>query len=130
MKRAGYIVVTALAIAGLAVAFAFAYGTPQAPPSPAYVNPPSPAQAGGGAVSESPGADAGSPGGQQPAEPDPGGAPFGGEIVEGEVPEPDPQSPFAFQIPGCTCHSDDPAVVEEHAQYRLNQCRGCHAGSP
>ncbi|MDT8433753.1 MAG: hypothetical protein RQ731_03220 [Anaerosomatales bacterium] len=59
-----------------------------------------------------------------------GGAPFGGDVVEGEVPVPDPQSPFAFQIPGCKCHSDDPVVVEEHANYRLNQCRGCHAGSP
>lgn len=47
-----------------------------------------------------------------------------------EAPAPDPESPFAFQVPGCRCHSDDPAVVEAHASYRLNQCSGCHAGSP
>jgi len=118
-------VLAALAIVGLAVAFAFAYGTPQAPPSPAYVSPSSPASAGGGAAS--PGAPAAGSPDERSAD---GGAPFDGEVVEGEVPEPDPQSPFAFQIPGCKCHSDDPAVVEEHAQYRLNQCRGCHSGSP
>ncbi|MBE0418139.1 MAG: hypothetical protein IBX63_10275 [Coriobacteriia bacterium] len=119
MKRGwlilGLAVVFVAAVAGLA----FAFGTPQAPPSPAAVSPPPPAVAGGGVV---PQPDSGPPVGQ--------GAPFGGEIVEGEVPAPDPESPFTFQIPGCRCHSDDPAVVEEHANYRLNQCRGCHAGSP
>ncbi|GAB4279340.1 MAG: hypothetical protein Kow0056_12380 [Coriobacteriia bacterium] len=29
-------------------------------------------------------------------------------------------------IPGCKCHSDDPAVVEEHAQYTLSDCAKCH----
>lgn len=43
------------------------------------------------------------------------------------VPEADPSSPLAIQVPGCVCHSDDPAVVEEHAQYRMNQCFGCHS---
>lgn len=47
---------------------------------------------------------------------------------EQEVPAPDPNSPFAIQIPGCVCHSDDPKIVEEHSQYRMNQCAGCHAG--
>ena len=45
-----------------------------------------------------------------------------------EVPAPDPDSPLAIQIPGCVCHSDDPKLVEEHANYRMNQCAGCHAG--
>ena len=31
-----------------------------------------------------------------------------------------------FGIPGCTCHSDDPAVVEEHRGYRLQDCAECH----
>lgn len=43
------------------------------------------------------------------------------------VPEPDPSTPLAIEIPGCVCHSDDPQLVEEHAQYRMNQCFGCHA---
>ncbi|MDP2401326.1 MAG: hypothetical protein Q8M66_05045 [Actinomycetota bacterium] len=45
-----------------------------------------------------------------------------------EIPAPDPKSPLAIQIPGCVCHSDDPALVEEHASYRMNQCFGCHSG--
>ncbi len=50
-----------------------------------------------------------------------------GGVAAANVPPADPSSPFAFQIPGCVCHSDDPRVVEEHAQYRMNQCFGCHA---
>jgi len=46
----------------------------------------------------------------------------------GTVPEPDPTSPFAIEIPGCVCHSDDPALVQQHSEYRMNQCFGCHAG--
>ena len=55
-------------------------------------------------------------------------APPVGEVVEGEVPPPDPSSPLAIEIPGCTCHSDDPEIVAEHEQYRMNQCAGCHMG--
>lgn len=117
MKKAGYIVLTVAAIAVTTAGLAFAFGTPQAPPSPANVSPPSSASAGDGAASPESGT------------PD-GGAPFDGVLAGSEVPAPDPESPFTFQIPGCRCHSDDPAVVEEHAEYRLNQCRGCHAGSP
>jgi len=126
MKRAGYITLTALALAAAVAGLALAFGTPQAPPSPAVVSPPASADAETGVAPPTGGAPdgTGDGGGEGDA------PPFGGEIVEGEVPEPDPQSPFAFQIPGCTCHSDDPVVVEEHADYRLNQCRGCHAGSP
>jgi hypothetical protein len=123
VKRAGYIALSVLALVAVVVGAAFAFGTPQAYPPPAVVSPPSPAGAGDGVAvppTTTP-SDAAVSG---------GGAPFGGEIVEGEVPAPDPESPFTFQIPGCRCHSDDPAVVEEHADYRLNQCRGCHAGSP
>jgi len=58
----------------------------------------------------------------------PGGVPQMGEIVEGEVPPPDPSSPLAIEIPGCKCHSDDPEIVAEHEQYRMNQCAGCHMG--
>lgn len=29
-------------------------------------------------------------------------------------------------IPGCVCHSDDPAVRAEHSRYRLRECGSCH----
>ncbi len=45
-----------------------------------------------------------------------------------EVPPPEADSPLAIEVPGCVCHSDDPAVVEEHSRFRMNQCFGCHAG--
>ena len=126
MKRAWLILGAAVVLVAAVAGLAFAFGTPQAPVSPATA-PSSPAQAGAGAASAPTAAAPVMPQAEGAGD---GGAPFGGEIVEGEVPAPDPQSPFAFQIPGCTCHSDDPAVVEEHANYRLNQCRGCHAGRP
>jgi hypothetical protein len=63
-----------------------------------------------------------------PTEPESSEAPPAGEVVEGEVPPPDPSSPLAIEIPGCTCHSDDPEIVAEHEQYRMNQCAGCHMG--
>lgn len=66
---------------------------------------------------------------QAPSSPAAQAAPVGGSQVatDAAVPEPDPGSPLAIEIPGCTCHSDDPALVAEHAQYRMNQCFGCHA---
>jgi hypothetical protein len=45
----------------------------------------------------------------------PAGAPEGGS------------DPLAVEIPGCVCHSDDPAVVAEHATYRMSQCFDCHS---
>jgi hypothetical protein len=42
------------------------------------------------------------------------------------VPPPDPSSPLAISIPGCVCHSDDPKLVAQHKEYRMNQCAGCH----
>lgn len=46
--------------------------------------------------------------------------------VASKVPAPDPGSPLAVQIPGCVCHSKDPALVRQHSAYRMNQCAGCH----
>ena len=47
--------------------------------------------------------------------------------VDGTGGTPDEGSdPLAVQIPGCVCHSDDPAVVEEHASYRMSECFDCH----
>ncbi len=90
---------TALLLGGVVVMYAF--GTPQAPSS-------SVAQAAvaGGAEASGTGSSV---------------------ATDAVVPEPDPSSPLAIQIPGCVCHSDDPQQVEEHAQYRMNQCFGCHA---
>lgn len=52
------------------------------------------------------------------------------ELTEASgIPEPDPNSPRHTDIPGCVCHSDDPEIVAEHAEYRMNQCFGCHDGS-
>ena len=39
-----------------------------------------------------------------------------------------PNSPLHTSIPGCVCHSDNPKLVEEHAQYRMSECFGCHNG--
>lgn len=55
-----------------------------------------------------------------------GGAP--GATTATAVPAPDPASPLAIEIPGCVCHSDDPKQVAAHAEYRMNQCAGCHMG--
>jgi hypothetical protein len=46
------------------------------------------------------------------------------------APEADPASPLAIEIPGCVCHSDDPAEVKRHSTFRMNQCAGCHMGGP
>ncbi len=113
MPRTIFIALVAVAVAAAATSAAFVFGTPLAPPAPAPA-----ASSGPAFVPSGAGASA-----------DSGGPPMGGDVIEGgEVPPPDPESPFAFQIPGCRCHSDDSAVVEEHGEYRLNQCAGCHRG--
>ena len=35
---------------------------------------------------------------------------------------------FTIPIPGCTCHSTDPRLTEEHRYRHMNQCTGagCH----
>ena len=34
---------------------------------------------------------------------------------------------FVIPIPGCTCHSDNPALIVEHAERRMRDCFGlCH----
>lgn len=33
---------------------------------------------------------------------------------------------FVVPIPGCTCHSDDPLVVVQHAERRVRECFQCH----
>lgn len=106
----GILIVTAVLLVGVLVVFAF--GTPQGSVAP--LPPGAEAPGAGGAAT-----------GPDPAA---GGDPAASAVTTGEVPAPDPGSPLAIEIPGCVCHSDDPAIVEEHSQYRMNQCFGCHAG--
>ena len=35
---------------------------------------------------------------------------------------------FVIPIPGCTCHSTDPYLTEQHRNRRLSECMGCHGG--
>ena len=97
---------------GLVLVF-FAFGTPQAPQ--------------GFEGTASGGTQAGAPSGASSGSDGSGHGELGSTTATGEVPAPDPDSPLAIEIPGCVCHSDDPQIVEEHAQYRMNQCFGCHA---
>jgi hypothetical protein len=34
---------------------------------------------------------------------------------------------FVIPIPGCTCHSDDPYLTQQHRNRRISECAGCHA---
>ena len=112
----------ALVVAGLILAIVvgaggvvYAFGTPTAPSEPTM-------QA--AAAVEPEAAASGEPVEAVAA----GAAPSSDEPVEQELVPPDPDSPLAIEIPGCVCHSDDPELVEQHAEYRMNQCAGCHAG--
>jgi hypothetical protein len=113
----------------VAVIVLFVFGTPQAP----EVAVPQAASA-----SLEPGAAAPGSAGQAlavdpSAAEQPGGSGvdmsgMGAADPDAKAPEADPASPLAIEIPGCVCHSDDPKEVERHAEYRMNQCAGCHMG--
>ena len=107
-RRALAVVIVTIAIGLVAVGFVFAFGTPQTPPPGSAGVPATTADSASAAV-EATRATASLP-------------------ATAEVPPPDPESPLMVEIPGCVCHSDDPALVEQHAEYRMNQCFGCHAG--
>ena len=36
---------------------------------------------------------------------------------------------FVIPIPGCRCHSSDPAQQMQHSLYRIRECMSCHSGS-
>ncbi|PKQ29817.1 MAG: hypothetical protein CVT60_03430 [Actinobacteria bacterium HGW-Actinobacteria-10] len=115
---------TALAVVLVGVVVMFAFGAPQSPvgrlqetASSSAVPPVVPAGALPGAT-----ADATTPTSGGAVESTRAGA------DDDVVPPPDPSSPFAIEIPGCVCHSDDPTIVQQHSEYRMNQCFGCHAG--
>lgn len=102
LYRALVIVLASAAVLLALVGFLYVFGTPQSAP---------PAEASPVAV------------GAVPAEKAKTGATVS---ANAEVPPADPGSPLAIEIPGCVCHSDDPALVESHSRYRMNQCAGCH----
>jgi hypothetical protein len=114
MTRRLLIAGVVLALVAGAGGVLYAFGTPQAPVSPARVT----------AAADPAAAPAAPPvaTGREEA--------FGDDPpkADGEAPAPDPNSPLAIEIPGCRCHSDDPKLVAQHAEYRMNQCAGCHAG--
>ena len=123
MKRTALAVIVLAALLVVGVGLMYVFGTPQAS-GPFAASPGSSTTGSGTSPPAGSGPSAGSP-------PDAGAAPDGSEstVIEGaEAPPPDPATPLAIEIPGCVCHSDDPDVVEEHAQYRMNQCAGCHVG--
>lgn len=104
-KRVSLIAGTAvLVIAALVVAM-FAFGKPVAP------------QASSRAVAPTGAA----------APQDPSGAP-GAPMAADTVASSGGSDPLVVEIPGCVCHSDDPAVVEAHASYRMSECFDCHQG--
>lgn len=37
------------------------------------------------------------------------------------------QKRFVIPIPGCTCHSSDPYLTEQHRNRRMRECAGCHS---
>jgi hypothetical protein len=46
-------------------------------------------------------------------------------VARGE--EPAVESRFTIPIPGCVCHTDDPALQMQHAGRRMSECAGCHS---
>lgn len=40
--------------------------------------------------------------------------------------EPPIRARFVVPIPGCACHSTDPVVTAQHAQWRMSECSRCH----
>jgi len=116
VKRVLIITAAALGVLVIVAGFAFAFGTPQAPDVAAQA-------AASGEALAAPAADE-----SAAEEAALGDGALGADGQAASVPEPDPSVPLAIEIPGCVCHSDDPKIVEEHSNYRMNQCAGCHAG--
>jgi len=40
------------------------------------------------------------------------------------------QKRFVIPIPGCQCHSKDPALTAQHTRRRMNECGACHSTRP
>jgi hypothetical protein len=116
--------IVALLLLVFGAALLLFFGGPQQPARSASAlsaDPPPSNEEPGGAV----GAPASAPSGTQSPEADGSGDTMPWEDATGAPPEGGAEMPL-IPIPGCRCHSDDPAVVEEHARYRLADCAECH----
>ena len=40
------------------------------------------------------------------------------------------QKRFVIPIPGCQCHSKDPALTAQHTRRHMNECGACHSTKP
>ena len=40
------------------------------------------------------------------------------------------QKRFVIGIPGCQCHSTDPALTAQHSRRHMNECGSCHSTKP
>ena len=40
------------------------------------------------------------------------------------------QKRFVIPIPGCQCHSKDPALTAQHTRRHMNECGKCHSTNP
>jgi hypothetical protein len=47
------------------------------------------------------------------------------EVATGR--QPALQARFVIPIPGCECHSSDPALQMRHSVYHMSECGGCHS---
>ena len=45
-------------------------------------------------------------------------------VAAGEAPA--IEGRFTIPIPGCRCHSDDPALTMQHSVRRISECSECH----
>jgi hypothetical protein len=113
----------------VAVVVLFAFGTPQAPSVSAAQNVSALPEPGAAAPGSAGSVEAVGP--TLSEQSGPSGAELSGmgeADPAAKAPAADPASPLAIEIPGCVCHSDDPTEVTRHADYRMNQCAGCHVG--
>jgi hypothetical protein len=49
-------------------------------------------------------------------------------VASGQAPRL-PRPGFHLPIPGCKCHSTDPALTMQHEGYRIRDCGSCHGGA-
>ncbi len=50
------------------------------------------------------------------------------QLVAAGQANPPTEQQFHIPIPGCVCHSKNPATVMAHQDRRIRQCMGCHGG--
>ena len=50
---------------------------------------------------------------------------YAAEVAVGQ--QPALQTRLVIPIPGCICHSNDPALQMQHSPYRISECGSCHS---